>query len=110
MSDEVELPKPKVILDDETWKPFLAFTFMVIVFFDFVVAPAFMGINRMSMETLLPLMVGLDKDVQQQIITANFQTWKPLTLGDGVGMFYLAVGAILTGVAIFGPGGKSAGR
>lgn len=100
----------KLMTDNEAWKPFLAFTFMIIVLFDFVIAPASMGMSHISVTNLVPMLQGLDKEVQQQLIAANSQTWKPLTLGDGVGMFYLAIGAILTGVAIFGPGGRSAGK
>ncbi|MGL5013328.1 MAG: hypothetical protein ACRC6V_03435 [Bacteroidales bacterium] len=99
-----------VVIDNEAWKPFLAFTFMIIVLFDFVIAPSSMGMSHISVTNLVPMLQGLDKEVQQQLIAANSQTWKPLTLGDGVGMFYLAIGAILTGVAIFGPGGRSAGK
>lgn len=103
--ESIETTK-RALMGANTWKPFLAFAFMIVIIFDFVIAPVYFGFARMGMEKLIPLIQTMEPSVQQQIITANSQVWKPLTMSDGVGMFYLCIGAILTGVAIAGPGGR----
>lgn len=60
------------------WRPLMAFTYMAIILFDFLIAPI--------LNVLATHYFGM-----------NLGTWKPLTMAEG-GMFHIAMGAIL-GVA-----------
>lgn len=88
------------------WKPLLATIFGVIILFDFVIAPAWTGMERESIETVLELTKDLSAEERKMIIEYSYRQWKPMTLSDGVGLFYLSIGSILTGVAVFGFRGK----
>lgn len=88
------------------WKPLLATVFCLIILFDFAIAPAYIGKTRVPADELAILVKDLDVESRHMIIEYNTRVWKPLTLSDGVGMFYLAIGSILTGVAVFGHRGK----
>jgi hypothetical protein len=71
------------------WRPMMAYTYMAICMFDFVVGPI---INYYFFtKTSIP-----------------FVAWKTLTLGEG-GLFHLAMGAIL-GVAAFTRGQEKVTR
>jgi hypothetical protein len=62
------------------WRPLMAVAYMVIVLFDFVVAPVFWGV----------LIAFVGGDVVQ---------WQPLTLGSS-GLFHVTAGSVL-GVSAF---------
>lgn len=88
------------------WKPLLATIFGVILLFDFMIAPAWTGVSRVPLETVLELTKDLSVEERKMIIEYSYRQWKPMTLSDGVGLFYLSMGSILTGVAVFGFRGK----
>lgn len=57
------------------WRPLSAYTYMIIVLFDFIIAPI--------------LWVGVHVYLNLPIVS-----WEPLTLQSG-GMFHLAMGAVM---------------
>lgn len=101
-----------------SWKPLLATAFVLIIVFDFMIAPGYIGYNRTELPELVKQVASVCKDsddeakqkecneLRKYLIDQNYRSWKPLTLSDGVGLFYLAIGSILTGVAVYGHRGK----
>lgn len=81
------------------WKPASAFAYTLICFFDFVVFPSYVGINRIDLTELISQIRGMDADLQSQIIRSATIGYEPFTL-RGSGLFHLAFGALLTGAAI----------
>ena len=101
-----------------SWKPLLATAFVLIILFDFVAAPAYLGYTRAKPEQFVEVVKNIcseseDKtkhdqcmELRKVVTDYNYRNWSPLTLSDGVGLFYLAIGSILTGVAVYGHRGK----
>lgn len=78
-------PNKKVTIWMKTqWRPVMAFVFMAIIIFDFIIAPILWSLLQAFFEGSV------------------IHAWAPLTLGSG-GMFYIAMGGIL-GVAAFSRG------
>lgn len=71
------------------WRPLMAYTYMAICIFDFILGPI---LNYAFFAKL----------------HATFNAWKPLTLSEG-GLFHMAMGAIL-GVAAFTRGQEKVTR
>jgi hypothetical protein len=65
------------------WRPIVAISYVVIILFDFVVAPILWSVVQ----------------VNNEIMIESIKQWTPLTLESG-GLFHMAIGAIL-GVAAF---------
>lgn len=81
------------------WKPATAFVYTLICLFDFVVFPSYVGINKVDLVSLIPQIKDMDPAIQSQIILAASKGFEPFTL-RGSGLFHLAFGALLTGVAL----------
>lgn len=81
------------------WKPASAFVYTLICLCDFVIFPAYAGLNRLDLTVLIDQIQGMDVGVQNQIIAVASQGYSPFTL-RGSGLFHLAFGALLTGAAI----------
>lgn len=88
------------------WKPLIATAFSAIIVFDFIVAPAYLGYKRLSMTELTAIIKDLPLETQKLLIEQNFRSWSPLTLNDSYGVFFIAICAILAGVAMYGHKGK----
>jgi len=67
---------------NKTWRPLMAYTYIVICIFDFIIAPIGWSIVQSMQGTMLT------------------QPWPPITL-QGAGLFHAAMGAIL-GVTAWG--------
>lgn len=80
------------------WRPAAAIVYLVICLFDFIIAPAWVGMTEESLVDRINAIKHLDPNVQM-IFAAKESKWEPLTL-MGNGMFHLAFGAILTGAAV----------
>jgi len=86
------------------WRPVLAFTYITICLFDFMIMPAMMESfnerenNQQAVELALKF---TDTAVQIKALEAftEKRSWIPLTLGGG-GFFHIAFGALLTGAAV----------
>lgn len=83
------------------WKPATAFVYSLVVIFDFIVFPSWVGIKRTNMLELVALADNLDPMLMQEVIRNAYRPYTPYTL-MGAGLFHLAMGAILTGSAIAG--------
>jgi hypothetical protein len=81
----------------DEWKAILAYVYAFICFFDFVIVPSWIGINRPPIDDLAYLNIEKFRQV--------WQHHRPFTLQGG-GMFHLAFGALLTGSVINGVGRK----
>lgn len=81
------------------WKPASAFVYTLICLCDFVVFPAYVGINRVDLVQLIGLMEGMEPTIQTQLLRSATNGYEPFTL-RGSGLFHLAFGALLTGAAI----------
>jgi hypothetical protein len=74
---------PKEDWINKKWRPMMGWTYMVIVLFDFIVAPIFWSVLQAY-------------HVSGQLT----QQWDPLTL-QGAGLFHVAMGAVL-GISAYG--------
>ena len=81
---------------NRTWRPMAAIVYLVICLFDFIIAPAFLGIRSGTAQQLADSVKGLDPSIAIALIQHRVP-WQPLTL-QGSGLFHVAFGAIL-GVA-----------
>ncbi len=88
----------KAVNKFEGWKRYLAYSYIVINVSDFVIMPIMKELTRPSVGDIIQL-AKLDPSAQS--VAMNAMNWQPLTLANG-GLFHLAVGAILTGVAVMG--------
>ena len=79
-----------------TWRPIAAMVYLAICLFDFIIAPAFMGVHSLNSAQMATSLKGMDPTIAIAIIQ-NRTPWQPLTL-QGSGLFHVAFGAIL-GVA-----------
>lgn len=83
------------------WRAGLAFIYSVVVVFDFIIAPAFVGLTRVDLFELILLIDHLPVDLQREIIHQAYSPVTPYTL-QGSGLFHLSFGALLTGAAVTG--------
>lgn len=83
------------------WKRVAAYVYLIVCIFDFLIAPSWIGLQREDYMEMILAVSKLDPMVQIGIINQEMKYWEPLTLIGG-GIFHLAFGAILTGVAITG--------
>lgn len=81
------------------WKAGLAFIYSVVVVFDFVIVPIWVGIHRVDLLALLEVVKTLPPDIQGSTITLAYRQHTPYTL-QGAGLIHIAFGALLTGSAI----------
>lgn len=80
------------------WRPLLAVVYMLICLFDFIIAPAYVGLTRESLAEKVNAMKGVPVEVM--LVFSNKPTgWDPLTLMYG-GLFHMAFGVVLTGSAV----------
>lgn len=90
----------------KTWRPTMAFIYLLICLFDFVLAPTYIEMQN-SKDQLTEQLAKINEfdkfseSIQQEIVKSLTETreWKPLTLQGG-GLIHLAFGALLTGAAI----------
>lgn len=82
----------------ELWKRYLAYSYILINLADFIVLPVWTKATRPSLEYILTL---TKLDPAAQALALQSLEWQPLTLANG-GLFHIAMGAILTGVAVAG--------
>lgn len=81
---------------NRTWRPLAAIVYLAICVFDFILAPAYLGMKNANVPVLAKNLVELDPQLALAIIQGQ-TLWSPLTL-QGSGLFHVAFGAIL-GVA-----------
>lgn len=81
------------------WKAGLAFTYSLIVVFDFIVVPTWLGWHRPSMSELLIQMQTFTPDMQLRIMETAYRAHIPYTLQNS-GLVHIAFGALLTGSAL----------
>ena len=79
------------------WKRAAAYTYLFICLFDFVIMAIIFEMSRPTIAELAKSVNTLSGEAQ--MVALQQLQWIPLTLG-GAGMFHIALGAILTGVAI----------
>jgi len=87
--------------DKQGWQSLAGVVYLIICVFDFVIVPAWIGINRVDTTALFQAMQGVNLDavVQLSLIEALTYQHEPFTLQAG-GLFHLSFGAILTGSAL----------
>lgn len=80
------------------WRPALAWTYVSIVIFDFVIAPAMMMIFFGQAQAPFTMPAGLTAAEYVELVKAmpapTYHAWDPLTLKAG-GFFHIAMGGIL---------------
>lgn len=81
------------------WKAGLAFIYSLVVIFDFIVVPSWIGLHRPDLFLVLKAVAGLSNEMQQLTMQIAFRNHEPFTLQGG-GMIHLAFGALLTGAAV----------
>lgn len=103
--EESEIPHNEAGTLGKYWKVACAIVYLVICVFDFLIMPAMLTKYSETLDySHVYTEISKLKDPQAQVALINkidykVQTWSPLTL-QGAGMFHLAFGAILTGVAM----------
>ena len=103
--EETEKPVEEGGTLGKYWKVSCAIIYLIICIFDFLVMPAMITqySEHIDYSHVFEELAKLESP-QAQVALINkidykVQTWNPLTL-QGAGMFHLAFGAILTGVAM----------
>lgn len=83
------------------WQALAGVVYLVICVFDFIIVPAWIGLNREDLQPLLQSTANAisDPSVQMMMIESVRQQHTPFTLQAG-GLFHLSFGAILTGSAL----------
>lgn len=105
MEEQKELPKKTNTFMKHVdwflsnWRSGCALVYTVIVFCDFVVFPAWVGLNRVDTLVLIESVKDLDPGVQAQVINMAMREYAPFSL-KGAGLVHLSFGAILTGAAM----------
>lgn len=87
----------------KVWRPCLAFVYIAVVLFDFIIMPVYVeyhnrGVDLSKIQDLDKLSPVSQVEAIKQINLGE-RAWEPLTLGAG-GLFHIAMGAILTGAAV----------
>jgi hypothetical protein len=87
--------------DRNGWQTLAGIVYLIICVFDFVIVPAWIGLNRIDMQEVLTATSSAvsDPSVQMMLIENLTQQHTPFTLQAG-GLFHLSFGAILTGSAL----------
>lgn len=87
--------------DRNGWQTLAGITYLGICVFDFVIVPAWIGLNRADLQEVLTVtsQAVTDSAVQVMLIENLTKQHTPFTLQGG-GLFHLAFGALLTGSAI----------
>lgn len=85
MSEEQKVIKESWI--KSKWRPLMAYVYMIVVIFDFILAP----VGWSVLQAYTAINVSADGSAIGGLVT---QQWVPITLGAG-GLFHLAMGAIL---------------
>lgn len=107
--EETEKPHNEAGVLGKYWKVACAVVYLVICVFDFLIMPLMMTnysqrVDFTDVYTQINTMANSNAQVALiQKIDYKVQTWQPLTL-QGAGMFHIAFGAILTGVAMSATG------
>ncbi len=81
------------------WKAGLAFIYSLVVIFDFIVVPSWIGLHRPDLFKVLEAVKTLTPEMQQLALQIAFRSHEAFTL-QGSGLFHLAFGALLTGAAV----------
>ena len=85
------------------WRPALAFMFILVIAFDFLVMPVVYEVSNAMMTPNDAVVESLKyPPAEQAQVLATLTTkrvWQPLTLQGG-GLFFLSLGAILTGASV----------
>lgn len=80
------------------WRPAMAWAYVIIVLFDFLIAPAIMMAFFGNAQAQLTLPIGLTAVEYVEILKAlppvTYHAWAPLTLQAG-GFFHITMGVIL---------------
>ena len=103
--EETEKPVKEPGFVGKYWKVSCAVVYLVICIFDFLIMPSYFMMYSKEMDyTEVYAQIASLENSQAQValigkIDYKLQTWDPITL-QGAGMFHLAFGAILTGVAM----------
>ena len=103
--EETEKPVEEGGTLGKYWKVSCAVVYLVICIFDFLIMPGMLTQFSENIDySQLYAQVNAMENYQAQVallnkVDYNVQTWSPLTL-QGAGMFHIAFGAILTGVAM----------
>lgn len=99
-----EEPQKKDRFFQKFWRPALAFSYIIICLFDFIVMPAIVEANNVEKGNLVEIAESINKinDAAQvkaiEVVLAP-REWEPKTL-DGGAFFHIAMLSILTGAAI----------
>lgn len=81
------------------WKAGLAFIYSLVVIFDFIVVPSWIGLHRPDLFKVIEAVKTLTPEMQQLALQIAFRSHEAFTL-QGSGLFHLAFGALLTGAAV----------
>lgn len=86
---------------DEGWKSLAGLTYISICVFDFIVIPAWIGLNRIDILLVFETVnfSTVEPAVQIALMETLMHQHSPITL-QGAGVFHISFGAILTGSAI----------
>jgi hypothetical protein len=87
--------------DKQGWQALAGVVYLVICVFDFVIVPAWIGINRVDIASVLALeqVAAWDPSVLVIVLEQLGHQHEPFTLRAG-GLFHISFGAILTGSAL----------
>lgn len=81
------------------WKAGLAFIYSLIVIFDFIIVPVWIGLHRLDLLVLLDAVKDMSPEAQASTLALAYRQHVPYTL-QGAGLIHIAFGALLTGSAI----------
>lgn len=86
---------------DEGWKSLAGLTYIIICIFDFIVIPAWIGLNRVDILLVFETVnfASAEPAVQVALMETLMHQHSPITL-KGSGVFHISFGAILTGSAL----------
>jgi len=87
--------------EQQGWRSLAGVVYLIICVFDFIIVPAWIGLNRVDIQEVLTATSSAvsDPSVQTMLINSITQQHTPFTLQAG-GLFHLSFGAILTGSAL----------
>ena len=80
-----------------SWRPWMAFIYMIICLFDFVIAPILTGMYFSAIQPEFIIPAGFNQTAALELIKSVQQVyvpWAPITLAAG-GLFHMSMGAIL---------------
>lgn len=99
----MELPKTVEVTHQqerklEGWKRYLAYTYVAVILFDFIIMPIVFEYRRPVFSELAPYLKNMTPEAQ--LVALSKKSWEPITLSYSA-IFHLIMGTILTGVALF---------